>query len=271
MMKPTILIFDSGMGGISVYDEIRIAFPFAHYLYCFDNAFFPYSEKEPEAITERVVQIVQKINEIHPLNLVVIACNTASTVVLPSLRSAFSFPVVGTVPAIKPAAQLSKSKVIGLLATKGTVTRSYVAELIENYAANCQVEKIGTTELVEIAEAKLQGKTVSLNKIEEIVAKWRQNTVLDTVVLGCTHFPLIKTELQMCLPNVCFFVDSGKAIAQRVESLLNSEQKKSAKLLEDEISYKKNQAFCTKMTNHAEIQTSIMQNRGFSQLTLLVL
>ncbi|HDL1675855.1 TPA: aspartate/glutamate racemase family protein, partial [Mannheimia haemolytica] len=98
-MKPTILLYDSGMGGLTIYDEIRKVLPHAHYLYCFDNAFFPYSEKSEAVLIERAVKIVQKIAEKQPLDMVVVACNTASTVVLPALREHFNFPIVGTVPA----------------------------------------------------------------------------------------------------------------------------------------------------------------------------
>ncbi|MBF1200538.1 MAG: glutamate racemase, partial [Haemophilus parainfluenzae] len=121
MNKSTVLFFDSGMGGLSVYREAKKLMPDNHYLYCFDNAGFPYSEKSEETIIQRTLDICKKINQDYPLDAIVIACNTASTVVLPPLREQFSIPIVGTVPAIKPAAEISQTKHIGLLATKGTV------------------------------------------------------------------------------------------------------------------------------------------------------
>lgn len=150
--KYSVLCFDSGMGGLTIYQEVKALLPNNQYLYCFDNAAFPYSEKTEQMIIDRTLAICDRIDRQHPLDLIIIACNTASTVVLPALRSHFNIPIVGTVPAIKPAAEISLTKHIGLLATKGTIKRRYVDDLIVNYASDCKVEKIGTTALVEIAE-----------------------------------------------------------------------------------------------------------------------
>ncbi|MFA9488033.1 MULTISPECIES: glutamate racemase [unclassified Mannheimia] len=261
-MKPTILLYDSGMGGLTIYDEIRKVLPQAHYLYCFDNAFFPYSEKSEEVLIERAVKIVQKIAEKQPLDMVVVACNTASTVVLPALRKHFQFPIVGTVPAIKPAATISESKTIGLLATKGTVSRPYVDELIEKYAQDCIVEKIGTTELVEIVEEKQRTGRVDMARLQKVVADWQEHSTLDTVILGCTHFPLVKQELQQVLPKVKYFVDPGIGIAKRVLSLLEEEKFNHKNELV-------NEAFCTAETSAFEIKRNIMQHWGFNQLSVI--
>ncbi|WP_025343208.1 glutamate racemase [Mannheimia varigena] len=261
-MKPTILLYDSGMGGLTIYDEIRKVLPHAHYLYCFDNAFFPYSEKSETVLIERAVKIVQKIAEKRPLDMVVVACNTASTVVLPALREHFQFPIVGTVPAIKPAAAISESKTIGLLATKGTVSRPYVDELIAKYTQNCIVEKIGTTDLVEIVEEKQRTGRVDMVRLQKVVENWQEHPTLDTVILGCTHFPLVKNELQQVLPKVKFFVDPGIGIAKRVLSLLE-EGKFNQK--NDLV----NEAFCTSETSSFDIKRQIMQNWGFNQLSVI--
>lgn len=224
MNPPTILFFDSGVGGFSVYKEVKTLLPTAHYLYCFDNAFFPYSEKSEQTIIERTLQICQRINQSYSLDLIIIACNTASTVVLPALREKFAIPVVGTVPAIKPAAEQSQTKHIGLLATKGTVKRAYVDDLIQRYASNCQVERIGSTKLVEIAEKKLQGDSVDLLALRAELTPWLNMPDLDSLILGCTHFPLIKDEIQLCLPQIKFFHDPGYAIAKRVKFVLDNAQ-----------------------------------------------
>ncbi|KGQ66799.1 glutamate racemase [Gallibacterium anatis] len=216
----TILFFDSGVGGLSVYREVKALLPNYHYLYCLDNACFPYSEKPGKLLEQRCVEICQKIAANQQIDLIVIACNTASTIVLPAMRAAFNCPIVGTVPAIKPAAEKTQTKVIGLLATKGTITRPYVDDLIQQYAKNCEVKRLGSTELVEIAEQKLHGKKIDHLAIMRAVAEWRYEYEMDTVVLGCTHFPLLKAELKACLPQISFFIDSGKAIARRVQSLL---------------------------------------------------
>ncbi|MGC6406052.1 glutamate racemase [Bisgaard Taxon 45] len=261
-VQPTILFFDSGMGGFSVYKETKQLLPHCHYLYCFDNAFFPYSEKSETDIIQRVLKICQKIDRTFPLNLIVIACNTASTVVLPALRAHFSIPIVGTVPAIKPAAEYSETKHIGLLATKGTVKRAYVSNLIEQYAKDCSVEKLGSTKLVEIAEQKLHGKSVDLVALKRELAIWESIVDLDTVVLGCTHFPLIKEEIKWCLPQVRFFVDSGKAIALRVKNLLSTLEVRSE-------NSEKNLIFCTKSFEDEEQFQKVLHFWGFEQLVHL--
>lgn len=260
-MTPTILLYDSGMGGLTIYDAIRRSVPNARYLYCFDNAYFPYSEKSESTLIERAVAIVQKIAENYPLDLVVVACNTASTVVLPALRERFAFPIVGTVPAIKPAAQISQTKTIGLLATKGTVSRPYVDELIEKYAQDCVVEKLGTTDLVEIVEEKQKIGYVDMVRLRKVVKPWLEHPTLDTVILGCTHFPLVKYELQQLLPQVTYFVDPNNGIAQRVENLLTGTPHISKE--------EKHEAFCTQKSDDFVENERIMQKWGFETLRFL--
>ncbi len=255
----TILLYDSGMGGLTIYDAVRERFPNARYLYCLDNAFFPYSEKSTALLIERAEKIIGTLATQFHIDIVVVACNTASTVVLPALRAKFAFPVVGTVPAIKPAAKLSKSKVIGLLATKGTVERDYVTDLIEKYAPNCVVEKIGSTALVEIAEQKQQTGKVDWERLTNEIKTWQRITALDTVILGCTHFPLLKEELQQLLPQVKFFVDPAEGIANRVASLLpDVDDRKNENL-----------AFCTQRPNDFLDKQKVLKDWGFSHLIQL--
>ncbi|EHK91442.1 glutamate racemase [Aggregatibacter actinomycetemcomitans] len=260
--KPTILFFDSGVGGFSVYREVKQFLPDYHYLYCFDNAYFPYSEKPEEKIIERTLKICRYIDQMYLPDLIVIACNTASTVVLPALREHFSVPIVGTVPAIKPAAAKTTTKHIGLLATKGTVKRKYLSDLIDKYAIDCRVEKIGSTKLVELAERKLHGYPIDLNEIKFEVQTWVTMSDLDCVVLGCTHFPLIKSEIQQCLPQVTYFIDSGAAIAKRVESLLSDVKVRSN-------NQTNNQVFCTKMLAQEDGLPNLIRSLGFETLNLL--
>lgn len=261
-MKPTILFFDSGVGGFSVYSEVKSLLPDCHYLYCFDNAFFPYSERSEEILTDRVVKICKTIDMRYPLDLIVIACNTASTVVLPSLRQTFSIPIVGTVPAIKPAAIVSQTKHIGLLATKGTVKREYVNSLITQYASNCHVERLGSTILPEIAEQKIRGHSVDLLLLKNELRAWQRINDLDTVILGCTHFPLIKKEIQMCLPQVKNFLDPGYAIAKRVKSLLENIKVRSK-------NEKNNRIFYTQHFNFEQQFHQVLNRWGFDESELL--
>lgn len=265
--RPTVLFFDSGMGGLSVYKEAKKLLPDCHYLYCFDNAGFPYSEKSEEEIITRTLNACRNINRQFPIDAIVIACNTASTVVLPPLRNAFSIPIVGTVPAIKPAAEISQSKRIGLLATKGTVKREYVNDLITRFASHCYVEKLGSTALVEIAEQKIQGESVDLIALNNELLPWKNIADLDTICLGCTHFPLIKDEIQICLPQVKNFMDPGYAIAKRLKYLLEQATDSTEKVRSK--NEKINQVFSTKEVKNPEKLKLALSLWGFDELKVL--
>lgn len=220
---PTVLVFDSGIGGLSVYDAIYKKMPNLHYIYAFDNEMFPYGDKSSEFLIDRVTSIIEHISKRYLIDIAVIACNTASTICLPSLRTKFSFPIVGVVPAIKPACQITQNKCIGLLATKATIERAYTTNLIQEFATDCTVKLLGLSELAFIAENKLQGITVDINQLQTLLAPWLSEPVIpDTIVLGCTHYPFIKEELQVIFPNATF-IDSGNAIATRVYHLLNEQ------------------------------------------------
>ncbi|EOC1310664.1 glutamate racemase [Cronobacter dublinensis] len=263
--RPTILVFDSGVGGLSVYDEIRHLLPDLHYIYAFDNVAFPYGEKSEAFIVERVVEIVTAVQARYPLALAVIACNSASTVSLPALREKFAFPVVGVVPAIKPAARLTANGVVGLLATRGTVKRPYTHELIARFANECRIEMLGSAELVEIAEAKLHGEPVSLEALRRVLRPWlRMPEPPDTVVLGCTHFPLLAEELLQVLPEGTRLVDSGAAIARRTAWLLEHEAP-DARSCDDNIAY------CMALTPEVAQLMSVLQRYGFNKLEKLPL
>ncbi len=221
--SPTILIFDSGVGGLSIYQEVRRLVPTATFVYASDNEAFPYGTKQEDEVVSRVDDVLRRLTSRFAPEVMVVACNTASTVALPKIRSRISIPVVGVVPAIKPAARISQTRVIGLLATPGTVKRAYTQDLIEEFAADCTVLRVGSAELVDLAENKLRGKHVNLQTVRRIIAplfKGENGGRLDTVVLGCTHFPLLLKELECAAPRAVRWIDSGPAIAKRVRSLL---------------------------------------------------
>ncbi|MBI0156991.1 glutamate racemase [Gilliamella sp. M0364] len=221
--SPTVLVFDSGIGGLSIYNEIYSKMPNLHYIYAFDNEGFPYGDKSSEYLIARVNRIIATILQSYSIDLAVIACNTASTICLPSLRTNFPFPIVGVVPAIKPASKVTKNKCIGLLATKATIQRAYTSNLIQEFAPDCDVKLLGLSELAHIAENKLQGIAVDMQQLEKLLQPWLNlSTVPDTIVLGCTHYPFIKDELRILFPNTTF-IDSGYAIASRVNTLLNDQ------------------------------------------------
>ncbi|WP_339056341.1 glutamate racemase [Candidatus Regiella endosymbiont of Tuberolachnus salignus] len=263
--RPTVLIFDSGVGGVSIYQEIRQLLPNIHYIYAFDNQAFPYGEKTEAFIVERVLKIVTRVQQQHPLTLVVIACNTASTVSLPTLRKHFFFPIVGVVPAIKPAVQLTRNKRIGLLATRATIHCTYIQDLIECFAADCQIERLWSSELVKLAEKKLHGGSVSVDALRKILTPWlNMDSPPDTVVLGCTHFPLLAEELAKILPYNTQMVDSGAAIAHRVVWLLSLQQKAVSTTA-------KNIAYCTQKNANTALLLPVLQQYGFSTMEELPL
>src|SRR6476659_408450 len=201
-MNPTapILFFDSGVGGLSVLGPTRKLLPYAPIVYAADSAAFPYGKRSEAEIAIRVPALLGGLVErFHP-RLAVIACNTASTIALDHVRSALDVPVVGTVPAIKPAAEISKSRVIGVLGTEATVRQAYVDDLAARFAADCTIIRHGSPELVELAEAMLAGERI------------------DTVVLACTHFPLLEDQLRAAFPGVTY-VDGGLGIARRIAYL----------------------------------------------------
>ena len=219
-IQKNILVFDSGVGGLSVYKEISQLLPDHNYIYVFDNEAYPYGELDQQVLISRVQSIVTSFVASHAIDIVVIACNTASTIVLPTLRASNLIPIVGVVPAIKPASLLA-NKAVGLIATPATITREYTHELINNFSSNKRVELLGSTRLVDMAEDKLRGEEISLEELQQILQPMI-NTI-DVAVLGCTHFPLIKSEIQQVLGESVVLIDSGKAIAKRVQDLLGLE------------------------------------------------
>jgi len=216
-----ILFFDSGVGGLSVLRPTRELLPNAPIVYAADSAGFPYGKRSEAEIASRVPALLGRLVErFHP-RLAVIACNTASTIALDHVRSALDLPVVGTVPAIKPAAEMSKSRVIGVLGTEATVRQPYVDDLAAKFAGDCTIIRHGSPDLVELAEAKLSGGDVS---VETVAAAARpmfetaEGSRIDTVVLACTHFPLLEEELRAAFPQVAY-VDGGPGIARRIAYL----------------------------------------------------
>jgi glutamate racemase len=225
MNKPHILIFDSGVGGLTIVEHIRQALPGSRISYLADNALFPYGLLHEQQLLERVTMLLKAaVDELKP-QLLVIGCNSASTLVLPHLRQLLDIPIVGVVPAIKPAAQTSATHVVGLLATPGTVDRDYTDELITDYANHCEVIRVGSAELVKAIEGKMRGTPIDNKICGDVIQAFREHPLwpqLDTIVLACTHFPLAINELSAAAPEIKHWVDSGAAIARRVESLLGA-------------------------------------------------
>jgi glutamate racemase len=220
--RQTILVFDSGLGGLTVYREVAAARPDADFLYVADDAAFPYGRLEAAVLVARVVELMAGLIAAHRPDLVVIACNTASTLVLPALRQKFSVPFVGTVPAIKPACAASATKRVSVLGTEATVAREYTRALIRDYAQDCRVTLVGSKKLAAYAEAELAGAPVADASLRaEIVPCFRDDGErTDTIVLACTHYPLLIDRLRRLAPWPVRFFDPAPAIARRVVDLL---------------------------------------------------
>jgi glutamate racemase len=224
---PTILVFDSGLGGLTVFREVAKARPDARLVYAADDAFFPYGRHGEAALVARVLVVMGELISAHRPDLVVIACNTASTLVLPQLRARFAVPFIGTVPAIKPACAASVSKLVSVLGTEATVQREYTRALIRDFAGGCAVTLIGSQRLAELAEAELKGEAVADADISAEIAPCfveaqRNDQVArtDTVVLACTHYPLLLDRLRRLALWPVNFIDPAPAIARRVVDLL---------------------------------------------------
>lgn len=216
-----LLFFDSGVGGLSVLGPTRQLLPTAPIVYAADSAGFPYGKRTEAELATRVPALLGRLVERFRPRLAVIACNTASTIALDHARAALDIPVVGTVPAIKPAAELSKSRVIGVLGTEATVRQPYVDDLAARFAADCTVIRHGSPELVELAEAKLAGAAVSIQEVHDAVAPmvWQADgEKMDVMVLACTHFPLLAEEIAAAFPAIAQ-VDGGPGIARRIAYL----------------------------------------------------
>ena len=223
MTDPKILVFDSGLGGLTVYSEIALARPDAAFLYVADDAGFPYGAMEEPRLVDRVVAVMARLIEAQTPDLVVIACNTASTLVLPTLRSRFAVPFVGTVPAIKPACAASVTRRVSVLGTEATVEREYTKALIRDFASGCDVTLVGSPRLATFAEAELAGDRAEDAAIAAEIAPCfvdGNGTRTDTVVLACTHYPLLLHRLVRLSPWPVNFIDPAPAIARRVVDLL---------------------------------------------------
>ncbi len=216
-----ILFFDSGVGGLSVLQPARALLPRAAIVYAADSAGYPYGKRSEAEIASRVPALLGRLVERFRPRLAVIACNTASTIALDHVRAALDLPVVGTVPAIKPAAEQSRTRVIGVLGTEATVRQPYVDDLASRFAADCTIVPHGSPDLVDLAEAKLAGDTISVADVRAAAQPMFNaagDSRIDTVVLACTHFPLLADELREAWPDVAY-VDGGAGIARRIAFL----------------------------------------------------
>ncbi len=219
----SILIFDSGIGGLTILREVRVALPGRRIVYLGDDAGFPYGEWQEEALVPRIVSLFEQSLEAYTPELAIVACNTASTMILPALRDRFDIPFVGTVPAIKPATTYSASGLVSVLATPGTIQRRMVQELISDHANMVKVKLVGSTGLARLAEEHMQGLQIDQQKLASEIApcfveEGGQRT--DIVVLGCTHYPFLVHEMRKRAPWPVDWIEPAEAIARRALDLI---------------------------------------------------
>jgi len=219
---PRILVFDSGLGGLTVFREVARARPDARLLYAADDAMFPYGAIEEPRLVARVVALMEQFIAAHRPDLIVVACNTASTLVLPGLRQRFTVPFVGTVPAIKPACAASETRRVSVLGTEATVKREYTQALIRQFASDCRVTLVGSPRLAHYAERELAGDPVDDEALRAEISPCfvDDGARTDTVVLACTHYPLLTERLAQVAPWPVRFLDPAPAIARRVVELV---------------------------------------------------
>ena len=223
MSEHPILVFDSGIGGLTVLRELRVIMPDRRYLYLADDAGFPYGDWEEEALVERICALFAQTIETYRPTLAVIACNTASTLVMTELRTRFDIPFVGTVPAIKPAAERSKSGLVSVLATPGTVKRGYTRGLITDFGRDCEVTLVGSKRLAGMAEAHIRGERVGFDELEAEIADCfveRDGRRTDIIVLACTHYPFLANVFRKVAPWPVDWLDPAEAIARQASKFL---------------------------------------------------
>ncbi|WP_420961889.1 glutamate racemase [Brucella sp. IR073] len=220
-----ILVFDSGIGGLTVLREARVLMPDRRFVYVADDAGFPYGGWEEGALKGRIVALFGDLLARHQPEIAIIACNTASTLVLEDLRRAYpSTPFVGTVPAIKPAAERTRSGLVSVLATPGTVKRAYTRDLIQSFATQCDVHLVGSQNLARMAEAHIRGEAADDDAVRAEIAPCfieRDGRRTDIVVLACTHYPFMANVFRRLAPWPVDWLDPAEAIARRACSLLN--------------------------------------------------
>ena len=264
-----ILIFDSGVGGLSIYHSLQFELTHTnHYLYFADHKAAPYGNKDDNWLNDHLHKLLTSLNNSYSPDVIIIACNTASTLSLETLRKSIATPIIGVVPAIKTAALLANEQgenMIGLLATPATIQREYIKHLTEQFAQNLTLHSVGSTELVTQAEQKLNGNKVDLAVLSNVI-----KPLLDCkcrfVVLGCTHFPLLKNELEQIAPDI-HWIDSGQAIAKRAAEIkrLHSHKDLSMNVLA-------RSNYSTQFISSGQIEKGLQQylnKTGFSSITTI--
>ncbi len=217
-----VLILDSGIGSLSFLVNLNTLLPDVPLIAFADQKFFPYGEKKESEIVDRLLDVANRLVGACKPNTILVACNTASTIVLPELRSRFKIPIVGIVPGIKPAAEQSKSRKAVLLATNGTVNREYTDKLIKDFACDCEIIKVGSSKLASLAENKILSGMIDRAELQSELEELKKYPDADCLILGCTHFTFIKDEIRRAIGKQISIIDPVDPVAKQVFRVHNS-------------------------------------------------
>ncbi|QJC37857.1 glutamate racemase [Enterobacteriaceae endosymbiont of Donacia bicoloricornis] len=258
----TIFIFDSGLGGITIFNYIKNIFLNINFIYLLDNKYFPYGNKSKNFILQRLIKILKKISNNYNITLAIIACNTASISSLPTIKNYFNFPIIGVTPAIDLATQKTKNNVIGFLATNTTLKNNKIKKKINFLSTKYKIKTISSSKLVFLAEKKLLGYKIIIDEIKKIFRSWYNFKIFpDTIILGCTHFPLILNELKIIFPKNIYFLDSKKDVILKYKENIDFNKIKIKK--------KENIVFYTKKNEYLKQIKLLFFKKGFKNITNL--
>ncbi|WMY97679.1 MAG: glutamate racemase [Arsenophonus sp.] len=252
-----ILIFDSGIGGLSIYDDIVKIFPNMNYIYFVDNDYFPYGEKQSNIIIQRVIDLLNYIYKKHNLLIVIIACNTVSTIGLKILRKKFHFPIIGVFPNIPLATKLTNNGIIGIIATNLTISGNYIQKIVNKLSTYYEIKTISSPELVELAEKKVYKKKIDKSVILNTLKPWTQiKKRPDIIVLGCTHYNFLYQEIKKEFFNKILLLNSNLVVLKKIFCIFDKIKKKN-------FYKKKNLVYYTKFFYQKDIFLSLFKERGF--------
>jgi glutamate racemase len=264
----SVLVIDSGIGGMSIVKAIRELDRDISVTYISDDDFFPYGGMSEHKLINRLHSLVDQALQNFTPDAVIIACNTASTIALTHLRKSFSIPFVGVVPPIKTASEVSQSRVIGLLATEGTVRRNYIDNLINDFAPDCRVIRVGSRHLAAEAENKVRGRGVDRNNIRAALEPFATQdcSKLDVIVLGCTHYPHLHDELKEEFTSDVLWLDPALPVAQQLLHVLDTKTDRAANTSTQP---KANIVYFTKKQPRQEDISPFLNDLGFSTVAHL--
>lgn len=269
-----LAIYDSGVGGLSIYQAVSAVLPQHEIVFLSDNQAFPYGTKSDTELLDRITLVTSALIEHYSPDIVILACNTASTIGLAVLREMFDVEFIGVVPAIKPAAESSETGKIAVLATEATVRRDYTKNLVDEHAEGLDVDLIAASSLVSLAEAKIRGEFVDLAELESVLQPISSNKTYDTLVLACTHFPLLKSEIEDALgpdSSIRNIIDSSAAIARRSQAVVAKLESPTTYTdqAENEGLIAKRSAVFTKSEQWSPEFLAYLEKLGFEQIDLI--